>query len=39
MQDRLYDVSYVDWMLHCKSVVVEVGIGSLVEYSLSERGC
>ena len=39
MQGRLYGVSYVDWMLYCKSVVVEVGVGSLVAYSSSERGC
>ena len=39
MQGSLYGVSYMDLMLRCKSVVVEVGVGSLVAYSLSERGC
>ena len=29
MQGSLYGVSYVDWMLHCKSVVIEVGVGSV----------
>ena len=33
MQDSLYGVSYVDWMLHCRSVMVEVGVDSLVAYS------
>ena len=38
MQGSLYGVSYVDWMLHCKSIEVEVGVGSLVAYSLSKHG-
>ena len=29
MQRSLYGVSYVDWMLHCTSVVIEVGVGSV----------
>ena len=35
----MHGVSSVDWMLHGKSVVIEVSVGSLVAYSLSERGC
>ena len=38
MQGSQYSVSYVDWMLYCESVVVEVGVGSLVAYRSSERG-
>ena len=30
VEEKPYSESYVDWMLNCGSVMVEVGVGSLV---------